>query len=116
MVDHGGTLGAVGRKHIIRLRSRPQGIHSANCDDVWIHTRSTNQTIPMSSELVATARVSRRRDYHHTCLPSCFGCLTERVLSKAFVNWPSQRKVQDANVVCIFQSDGALDGRNNVGV
>ena len=68
----------------------------------------------MGSKLIVTTRVSRRRDYHQTCLPSGFCCLTERVLGKALVDRPSQRKVQDANVVSIFQSDGALDGCNNV--
>src|SRR3989442_10038307 len=70
----------------------------------------------MGSNLIVTTRVSRRRDYHQTCLPSGFCCLTEWVLSKALVNRSSQRDAQDANVIGIFQTDGALDGRNHVRV
>src|SRR5437016_14461141 len=114
MVDHRWAFGAVSREDIIRLRSRSFGVHRTHGDDVWIYARDTNQTVPISTELVVTSPISRRRDYHQARLPSCFRCLAERILSKAFENRSSQRKIQDANVEGIFQSDGTLDRRNNI--
>src|SRR5437899_13054753 len=104
MVDHRWAFGAVSREHIIRFRSRSLGVHRTHSDDVWIYARDTNQTVPISTELVVTSPISRRLDYHQARLPTCFRCLAESILSKPFENRASQLKIQETYSSGRYQS------------
>src|SRR5579863_567832 len=62
---------------------------------------------------IVAAVIPGGHDHNNTGLPSCFYGLAQRIYFIALKNRPSKRQVDYSDVVLRFQSDGALNSRDN---
>src|SRR5437868_8670033 len=88
-------------------------VGGANSDHVGIIGGCADGGVAVSTHAVVSAIIARGYYHHDAGLPCLLYRLANRVLQIRLGNPPSQREVDDANVVGALELNSALNSRNN---
>src|SRR5438874_1835021 len=107
MIDCAGKLlSAV----FINTALTASGVNVGSC---WIKSAAAPATT-VGAILVVSAPIAGCCNHHNPRTPGSFHRLTEWILRERLKHGAAQRKIDHANVVSVFQSDGALNSRNHI--
>ena len=116
MINEGWSLGTVTGHRVIQAGERSLGFSGANSNHGRVISRGLNGGVTVSTVTVITTGVAGRHHYHNACFPGGFHRLAYRVKRITLKYLASERKIDDPDVVSIFELDGPLNSGNHLAI
>src|SRR5579883_7302 len=113
VIDQRRALGAVAGDFVVVRRWRAQRVHRAYGNCIRTISGRLNGRITLVSVSVVASLVAGCDDNHDTRIPGLLDGLAERVQFITFIDGPSQRQINNADIVLALQLNRTLDTRNH---
>src|SRR5713101_253574 len=110
MIEERRTFRAVTRDRLARLRIRVMQAGGAHGDNVGVVSGSRDGGVPMRPQRIVTPIIASGHHHDDASLPRRFRSLAEWIQSVTLKDRPTEREVQNANVICGLERDRLLNG------
>src|SRR4029077_4934954 len=116
VIKGGGPLGAVTGDVVVGAGGRVHGLHGADGEDQRIVAGGGDGSVAVAAVDAEAAEVASGHDDRDAGVPSLLNRLAERIVCVVGIDRPAERQIDHANVVCALESDGFLNGGDDLAV